>query len=78
MNADGHPLMGRLHRPGDEKRMPVLLTPPQFDAWLHATPERAHTLMRTVPAEQLVGEPAPRAAAPRRDASKPVGTPSLF
>ena len=78
VNADGHPLMGRLHRPGDEKRMPVLLTPPEFDAWLHATPESAHTLMRTVPAEQLVGEPAPRAAAPRRDAIKPVGTPSLF
>lgn len=63
-NADGHALMGRMHRPGDEKRMPVFVAPAQFEAWLHATPEQAHALMRALPAAELVGAPAPRGVPP--------------
>ena len=34
VNADGHPLMQRFHRPGDEKRMVVILAPEDYAAWL--------------------------------------------
>lgn len=34
VNADEHPVMKQFHKPGDEKRTPVVLTPNQFDAWL--------------------------------------------
>jgi putative SOS response-associated peptidase YedK len=81
VNADGHALCGRLHRPGDEKRMPVIIAANDYDAWLHATPHEAQAFMRTTPTDLLVGAPAPRAplkAAPKvaaKGASK-VTTPS--
>ena len=71
VNADGHALCGRLYRPGDEKRMPVIIAANDYDAWLHATPEQAQAFMRTTPAELLVGGPAPRAA-PRAAQVRPV------
>lgn len=63
VNADGHPLMGRMHRPGDEKRMPAIIAPGQYQAWLHASPDEAHHLLHTTPASDLVGTPAPRTGA---------------
>jgi len=83
VNADGHPLMARMHRPGDEKRMPVLLAPHEFDDWLHATDEQAHAMVRGMSALALTGEPAPRPPPPRavrRTAPPPApdDTPSLF
>jgi putative SOS response-associated peptidase YedK len=83
VNADGHPLMARMHRPGDEKRMPVLLAPGDFEAWLHATDDQAHALLRRMPAVPLTGEPAPRPPPPRlvrRTAPRPApdDTGSLF
>ena len=63
VNADGHPLLGRMHRPGDEKRTPVLVPPERWQGWLDATPEQAATFMHRTPDELLVGEPAPRGAA---------------
>jgi putative SOS response-associated peptidase YedK len=74
VNADGHPLMRRMHRPGDEKRMPVVIAPGDYAAWLNASPDDAMAFMRAMPATELVGAPAPRTvAAP----VKPV-EPSLF
>lgn len=35
INADGHPLMQRFHKPGEEKRSIVLLPRDQWQAWLH-------------------------------------------
>ena len=64
-NADVHPLMARMHRSGDEKRMPVLLAPRDFDAWLHATDAQAHTLVRRACTLLLAGDPAPRDLPPR-------------
>jgi putative SOS response-associated peptidase YedK len=62
VNADQHPLMGRMHRPGDEKRMLVIVPPAQYAHWLHASPERAAEMLmqdrRFDP--PLAGEPAPR------------------
>mgnify|MGYP001189088460 CR=1 FL=1 len=71
VNADGHPLMGRMHRPGEEKRMPVLIAPADRNAWLNASDADARLLMRAMPAGQLVAAPAPRAASPRA-ARKPA------
>jgi len=34
VNAGGHPLMQRFHRPGEEKRMVVILAPADYAAWL--------------------------------------------
>lgn len=34
VNADGHPVMQRFHRPDDEKRMVVILDPGEYDEWL--------------------------------------------
>lgn len=34
VNADGHPVMQRFHKPEDEKRMVVILDPSEYDAWL--------------------------------------------
>lgn len=61
VNADAHALCGRLHRPGDEKRMPVIIAANDYHAWLHASPDEARNFMRMLPVEQLVGAPAPQA-----------------
>ena len=75
VNAGGHPLMARMHRPGDEKRMPVLLAPGEFEAWLHASDEQAHALLRRMPAVPLIGEPAPREPA-QHTPHRPMPTPA--
>jgi putative SOS response-associated peptidase YedK len=75
VNADGHPLMGRLHRPGDEKRMPVIVSPEHYGDWLHAKPNAAMAWMQTTAAEQLRGEAAPRASL-RKARPKPTPAPS--
>jgi putative SOS response-associated peptidase YedK len=37
--------MNQFHRPGDEKRMPVILEPENYLAWLNATPMDAVKLL---------------------------------
>jgi len=62
VNADHHPLMRRMHRPGDEKRMLVIVPPEHCARWLSATPDQAAQQLQhpwTVP---LAGSPAPRTA----------------
>lgn len=78
VNADGHAVMGRLHRPGEEKRMPVFIPEADWLRWLHAGAEEAHHWMRPLPADQLQAGPAPlglRPFTPARAASggAPVG-----
>lgn len=41
VNADGHPVYQRLHRPGEEKRMVAILDPAEFDRWLQCPPAEA-------------------------------------
>lgn len=60
VNADGHAVMGRMHKPGEEKRMPVLVAPQHYADWLHAAPQTAQQWMRAWPAEQLQARAAPR------------------
>lgn len=62
VNADGHPLMGRMHRVGDEKRSLVIVPPERSAAWLQATPDEAAAMMHTMPVDEWRGAPAPRGA----------------
>ena len=61
INADGHPLMQRFHKPDDEKRMLVILDPQQIDDWLHCPVEDAGSFFVRYPAERLAARPAPMA-----------------
>nr|WP_249205780.1 SOS response-associated peptidase family protein [Burkholderia cenocepacia] len=58
VNADGHAVMGRMHKPGDEKRSVVILRPTDCDEWLHTTNvEAARTLLQVYPADDMVACP---------------------
>lgn len=67
VNAEGHAIMQRMHRPGEEKRMVVILDEADHDAWLQCTPAEAHAFLRPYPAERLQAEPSP---VPPRGASQ--------
>ena len=67
VNADGHALMGRMHKAGEEKRMPVIVAEADYAAWLHATPQTAGNWMRAWPQEQMQGQPVQRALLPGAD-----------
>lgn len=60
INADGHALMQRFHKPDDEKRMLVILRPEQYDDWLTCPVEEAPAFFERYPAERLVARAAPR------------------
>lgn len=60
INADGHPLMQRFHKPNDEKRMVVILHPDHYDDWLHCELDDAPAFFARYPAELLTARPAPR------------------
>ena len=60
VNADQHPLGRRMHRPGDEKRMPLIFDATRLDEWLHASVGQALALTQLPPPLNLVGEPAPK------------------
>ena len=57
-NGDAHPLMRRMHRPEDEKRMVIILDPSDYEGWLTCSPDEAHAYLRPWLGE-LVGESAP-------------------
>jgi putative SOS response-associated peptidase YedK len=70
VNADDHPLMRRMHKPGQEKRMLALLDPAEYDEWLGRPPGEAFELLRLYPPELLTAEAAPRSAAQDSSALK--------
>lgn len=58
INADTHPLLRRMHKPGDEKRSLVIVPPDDYDAWLGCQdPELGRTYLAQPPIEQLTGIP---------------------
>jgi putative SOS response-associated peptidase YedK len=59
VNADGHPLMQRFHKPDDEKRMVVVLDEADYDRWLDAPRDRMTDFLQRYPADALEAEPAP-------------------
>ncbi|PRE82320.1 SOS response-associated peptidase [Burkholderia gladioli] len=55
VNADGHNVMGRMHRPGDEKRSVVILRPEDYGEWIRMRDvEAARTMLQTWPAEDML------------------------
>jgi len=60
VNADGHDVMKRFHKPEDEKRMVVVLDETDYDRWLDAPKERMRDFLTRYPAQALEAEPAPR------------------
>jgi putative SOS response-associated peptidase YedK len=59
INADDHALMRRFHKPGDEKRMVVILDEADIDAWLAAPVDRQRDFLTAFPAERLIATPSP-------------------
>lgn len=59
INADGHPLMQRFHKPGDEKRMLVILEPDQYKGWMEGELVSEEDVYRQFPADRLMAEPDP-------------------
>lgn len=76
VNADGHPIMKRFHKPGDEKRMVVILDPKDYMTWLTCAIEEAPSFFK-----QWMG-PLDTVAAPLARAPKvktePPATDELF
>ena len=58
INADQHALMRNYHKPGDEKRMVVILPAGEYDDWLSAPPAQTNEFLRQYPADALVAVPA--------------------
>jgi len=75
INADDHPLMRRMHRPGEEKRSLVIVPRGQYGRWLGCRqPASAARLLLPYPAGLMADCPAPLRPAP---AAQPF-TPDLF
>ena len=56
INADHHPLMSLFHKPTDEKRMIVILSPERYDEWLRASFKDSGDFLRSWPAELMKAE----------------------
>jgi putative SOS response-associated peptidase YedK len=72
INADAHPLMGRMHKPEvdpktkqklplelQDKRSVIPIEAADFDQWLEGTFEQAQLLLKLAPAELFDAGPAP-------------------
>ena len=60
INADGHPVMGRFHAPGDEKRSLVVIPAEHREVWLNATPREAGDYLTAMPTAEFTARPDPR------------------
>lgn len=62
VNADGHAVMGRMHKHGDEKRTIVLLDACDYEGWLSArTDAEIRSYLRPFEPDGFVCRPAPAA-----------------
>ncbi|WP_374419514.1 SOS response-associated peptidase [Chromobacterium sp.] len=60
INADEHPLMRRMHKPGDEKRSLVILPRERYGDWLECRePELARAMLAPFSADLMLVEAAP-------------------
>ncbi|RQT87047.1 SOS response-associated peptidase family protein [Burkholderia cepacia] len=58
VNADGHTVMERMHKLGDEKRSVVILRPTDYDEWLLTkNVEAARKMLQLFPAGSMCAEP---------------------
>ncbi|WP_186200798.1 SOS response-associated peptidase [Burkholderia gladioli] len=61
VNADEHDVMKHMHRPGDEKRLVVILPLEDQDEWLHTKDgEVARSMLKLWRAEDMAAEVAPK------------------
>ena len=58
INADGHPIMGRFHRPGDERRSLVVVPRRTWHDWLAAMPDTAEAMLAEMPVAEFTSESA--------------------
>jgi putative SOS response-associated peptidase YedK len=58
-NADAHPLLRRMHRPGDEKRQLRLVDAREAHEWLNQSADVALDWLARLPEVALVGQAAP-------------------
>ena len=65
INADSHPIMGRMHRPDpkrppdmQDKRSVVPIELEDVDTWLYGTVDQALELVTLASPERFKGEPA--------------------
>lgn len=54
VNADAHPLMRNFHKPGEEKRMVVILPEHRYRDWLQARAADSLDFLQCYPADDLV------------------------
>lgn len=76
INAEGHPVMGRFHAPGDEKRSLVIVPPDNRDEWLSASVRQASEFLLAMQADEFTSRPDP--APPRKRATEAGRTKDLF
>jgi putative SOS response-associated peptidase YedK len=70
VNAEGNPVFQRMHKPGDEKRMVVILRPDEYDDWLTCSVDEASRFFRQW-TEQLEAQPKPLAPRTKRTEPQP-------
>lgn len=70
INADGHPLTQRFHKPADEKHVMMILDPGQYQGWPDGSMVSEADVYRQYPAELLVAQPDPMQ--PRSRAKTPA------
>jgi len=83
INADGHPVMQRFHKPEDEKRMVVILDPRDYGEWLSCPVNEAPKFFKQwqgpLEASAAPLPPrAPKASSVRTSRVLPPETPDLF
>jgi putative SOS response-associated peptidase YedK len=61
VNADGNPVFQRMHKPGEEKRMVIILEPAEYDRWLQCSTTEAASFFRQWHGP-LIALPSPRPA----------------
>ncbi len=66
INAEGHAVFARMHRPDDEKRMVAMLDEADYDTWLEAPDDRAKALLVPFAADRLQAQADPRPGAQRK------------
>ena len=76
LNADAHPVMNKMHAPGDEKRTPLVLSVDQFEPWLTANHDQAQALLTGRYMPELMSEPAPQVR-PKREKPATSGRKTL-
>jgi len=56
LNADDHPFYSQFHKPGEEKRMVVVLPEDRYDDWLDAGPSESMDFIRQYPSDGFLYE----------------------